>query len=408
MKRFEENLFMALATVYVVYLLVPIFQFVSGLNVSVVSLVTFVGVFILYPKAFFNRISFAGLVYLFVLLLYYFVDKKLPGLGAGKNTEMMRLIIATAFILPNIAIFYVLQDQRSDRLYRYFTWMPLITLVVSFITFTSLILHDNEILRQTSYMSAERVNSYLPHYSLLHAYILVVPSTLLAFKLIDDKSKYFFLFVTIYTFFVIAKSSITTTIVMAIVVFVFMLMYSEQSDQKSLARALGVSFILFFLLQAGVIEGIMNAVVDFYKDTGSASKMRLFRDMLIGNEITSGNSLETRGNLHQVSVDAFFANPLTGSDKVGEHSCLLDRLGGLGLLGFIPYVIFLYSVFKGALNAFRLKSIITGFYVVAACALLLLYEKGTFGQECWLFLLVIAPSILHYLESIRLKDNELS
>ncbi len=409
MTSFKEFLFLALSTFYIVYLIVPIIGYLTGLNISLVSIATFTGLLVLYPKAFFNKVSIAGGIYLFVLLLYYLTGKILPGLGAGDNSEFMRLTIAAAFILPNYALFSVVKFLRNDKLYSYLTWMPLVTLVVSFITFTPLIIGNNEVLRQVTYSTSENYNNpILPHYSLLHAYILIVPALLLAFRFFRDKRRFFFLFVTIYTLFVIVQSSIATTIIMAVMVIVFLLMYSEKSEQKSIARASAVVIIFFLLFQVGIIGSIMDSVASFYEGTASAGKMRLLSDFLSGKELSSGNSFDERGGLHQISIDAFFAHPLIGSDKVGEHSCILDRLGGLGLVGFIPYIYFVYCLIISTARTFTTKAGKTGFFVVTACAIILLYTKGTFGQECWLFLLVLAPSILHYTESQKHTNNGIS
>lgn len=379
---------------------------ISGIDISWVSLITFAGTLVIYPKAFYNKITIVGGIYLAILFIYYLLGKKLPSMGAGENSELTRLIIASAFILPNLAIFNVLQYLQSDKIYRYITWLSLFVIILSYISFTPLIINNNEILRQTTYAKSENfLNPFLPHYSLLHAYILIIPATLMAYKQLNDKRRWVFLFVSIYTLYVIAMSSIATTIVLSVVLVVFMIMYSEQSGNNSLFRALFVSSLLFVLFQLGVVENIMDMVVDFYKGSASGGKMRLFRNILTGQEIAGGNSLESRYRLHAISVYAFFSNPLIGSDVTGGHSCLLDRLGGLGLVGFIPYVYFIYSIFKFALSHFSLVSSRTAFYIVAACAFLMLYEKGIFGQECWLFLLVLAPSILHYLESLLYTKN---
>ena len=400
MAKIRETFFLVLATFYVVFLIIPIFSFFIGLNISVVSIVTFAGMLLLYPKAFLNKTSVLGLIYLSILFLYYLGGKDLPSLGAGENPTLMRIIMATAFVIPNLAIYYILKHLNSERMYRYFCWMPIAVLIISFATFTPLIIGHNEVLRQVTYTGGEfSTDPRLPHYSLLHAYVLIMPALILAVKVIKTKLRYIFLLVAIYDFYVIAQSSVAVTIVLAVISIAFMLIYDEKDNNKSLLRTLGFGALFFLFIEVGIVDAVMNMLVNLYDDTAAAGKMRLFRDMLSGNELAAGNSLDTRRNLHNISINAFFANPLIGSSPVGNHSCILDRLGGLGLIGFVPYVIFLFSVFKNVAKTFVSRNAKMGFYVVSFSVLLLLYQKGLFGQECWLFFIVLAPSILHYIEN---------
>ena len=400
MVTFREIVFLVLATFYTAYLVIPIFMFFIGLNISVVSIVTFTGLLLLYPKAFLNKTSVLGLVYLGILFIYYLDGRELPSLGAGEAPALMRIIMATAFIIPNLAICYILRYLNSEKMYKYFCWMPLVVLILSFATFTPLIIGNKEVLRQVTVVGGEfSTDPHLPHYSLLHAYVLIMPALMLAFKTFKTKVRYLFLLVAIYSLYVIVQSSVTATMVLAVISIGFMLIYDERNYNKSLMKAFLYAVLFFLLIEGGVVEAIVNAIVDLYDGTGAASKMRLLRDILAGNELEVGNSVDMRSNFHAISTNAFFYNPIFGSMPVGGHSCVLDRLGGLGLFGFIPYVVFLYSVFKDVTKVFLTRNARMGFYVVSFCVLMLLYQKGMFGQECWLFFIVIAPSILHYVEN---------
>ena len=85
------------------------------------------------------------------------------------------------------------------------------------------------------------------------------------------------------------------------------------------------------------------------------------------------------------------------------HSNILDRLGGLGLVGFIPYIMLLITIWKQ--NAKRLRHssksrfvLNTGYVTV----FILLYEKGLFSYEGWAFYAVILPVAALYLSTREL------
>lgn len=395
----KEVIFLAIVTLYIAYLIIPIFMYVSRLNISMVCIVTTISIFVLYPKCFFNKVAYAGLVYLIILFLYYLAGKHLPVFGTGNFPELVRLMMATAFILPNLAITFVMNSLNSKVIYGYVAFSSLVLLLLSFISFTPLIIHDASILRLiTTANQNTYIDPRLPHYSLLHSYIMLLPAILLGFKVKKDKWRWFFLFTSLYLVYVILQSSIATTIVLTFMVIIIMLTYNPLMENKSVIRALGLILVALLLIESGVLSLIMENLVSYYEDTASASKMRYFRDLIAGNQIEAGNSMEQRDNLHQMSIDSFIENPLFGGGKEGSHSSLLDRLGAVGLVGFIPYLFFLYIVVITTLHSFiNRKSKIT-FLIVAFCAFTLLYTKGIFGQECWLFFIVLAPVVLHYLE----------
>lgn len=394
----KEIIFLAVVTLYMAYLVIPIFMFVSGLNISTVCIATSVIIFLLYPRFFFNKVAYAGLFYLGILYLYYLAGRNLPSMGAGDNPALTRLIMATAFILPNLAIAFVVNNLNKKYIYRYLTISSLIILLLSFISFTPLILYDVSALRLITIESQSTfVSPLLPHYSLLHAYIMLLPVVLMGFKIKKGLMRWFFLIMSLYILFIIFQSSITTVIVIAVMVVVIMMSYNPYSERKSIVRAIGLIVLLIFLKESGILSFIMDSLVGYYDDSAAGGKMRYFRDLLAG-KTESGSSMEVREDLHKISIDSFFANPILGGGKQGGHSCLLDRFGVLGLVGFIPYVIFLYTVFKTTIRQFTLRWYRIVFIIVTFCAFMLLYQKGLFGQECWLFFIVLAPAILHYLE----------
>ena len=403
----REKIFLAIITLYMAFLIIPIFMYISKLNISMVCIFTSISIFVLYPNSFFNKVSWAGLFYLAVLLLYYFAGKKLPGMGGGNNPDLVRLVMATAFILPNLAISFVMSSINTKRIYRYITISSLIILLLSFLSFTPLIINNNNILRLITVQGQDvYVDPRLPHYSLLHAYIMLLPVVLLGFKIRKDIVRWFFLFLAVYVFYVVVQSAITTSLIIAVIVIIIMLTYNPHSEVKSFFRALGIIMVGFLLVEFEVITSFLDNIVDFYENTAAEGKMRYFKSIIEGTQADTGNGIEAREGLHQISINSFMENPLFGGGKQGGHSCILDRLGAVGLVGFIPYLFFLYQVIVFTLGSFKERLSKITFLIVAFCAFMLLYQKGLFGQECWLFYIVLAPAILRYLEFYKAENND--
>lgn len=130
-------------------------------------------------------------------------------------------------------------------------------------------------------------------------------------------------------------------------------------------------------------------LVDLYDGTVAQSKFLEFQAMLMGQG--ESENLEVREICRKMSFDCFVNNPIIGSPGVGEHSSLLDRLGSMGLLGFIPFVMMLIT------NVFMWTKILPDrgtkiFYLIGIGIIaVFLYFKGLFGGHGYLSLFVILP-----------------
>ena len=117
-----------------------------------------------------------------------------------------------------------------------------------------------------------------------------------------------------------------------------------------------------------------------------------------------GGSFETRENLHQISIDSFYSDPLFGGGKVGGHSQVFDLLGSVGLVGFTPFFLMIWSCFKTYLNMIPRGLARTFMIITFMVPCLFLYHKGIFGATGWLFTFVIAPSLVKAISDIS-KTN---
>ena len=94
------------------------------------------------------------------------------------------------------------------------------------------------------------------------------------------------------------------------------------------------------------------------------------------------------------SWDCFFQNPLFGTENVGGHSNVIDRLGGMGLIGAVPYFMIFVVYFKEIKMFFEPRTARVFAYLTFLIAFIYLYQKGNWSDSNWLFLLVLAPAVL--------------
>jgi len=126
------------------------------------------------------------------------------------------------------------------------------------------------------------------------------------------------------------------------------------------------------------------------------SKIRDTRNTIIYGE--ASGDIEERTDLYKQSSFLGINNIIFGSnDNTGGHSGILDRFATLGIVGFIPYMLFLVGQLKFPVRYLsrRLRS----FYlcgVIAAIAMLFL--KSMSNWEMWFILLCILPCTLRYID----------
>ena len=88
----KKKIFLAVSLLYILYTVVPIIPDVTGIEVWLVNLSAFIFIFILYPKAFANRVIYWFIVYIAVLVLYVLLGKPLA-IGIGTVADSRKLLI---------------------------------------------------------------------------------------------------------------------------------------------------------------------------------------------------------------------------------------------------------------------------------------------------------------------------
>lgn len=404
--KIQEILFLLMSIVYISLSVIPILSEWVGLPLGTINLITFGVLFLLCPIAFLNKTAIWCFIYALVLYVYLTMGKDFPSLSIGDYPSRQIFLIEMAYILPNIAVFSLLFHYNNRNIYKYLTISTLFFIIIAFVYFTPLILLFPNALRSTveNYDGTKVELPGLPRYALCHAYIMVFPALLYAVTIFKKKAKWLMIFIAAYFFFVIYSTYIATCLFIAVGV-IFYVFFVERSKHSSGRTVFFILVLLLFILH---ILGVIEALLDFLVETtdGSAlhGKMVTIHDALYG-KLQGGGSFEDRSNLHQESWDAFFRNMMVGSLPVGGHSSLLDRLGGFGLFGFLPFLFMLISFFKKVSKNHKTKSARQYFIIGFCTALVLLYQKGLFGQECWLFFIVLLPCFMFYFEERAMLNN---
>lgn len=390
----RKVLFLTIALFYIAYIIFPLFSDLTGIPVYVPSLVVFIGLIAMYPFAFQQTMFRWFVVYAVIAIAYVMIGKPLT-IGIGTVEDSKKIIIEFAFILPSLSIYLVLKSLEDTRLKRIIGFCSLTMLVLSFLYIIPLMSISENILRDAESLELEEEITIpgLPGYGLMHAYTLLIPALCYGVRSKHGKYRFLMLLILAVYCFVVTRTSVTTSIVLMAFILVFSLFYSER-NVISTAFTLGLlAFLVYLFYLADGFVLLIDWLSPFFEGTAVEPKIvDLKYSMTVGH--IEGETFTNRQDLHQQSWDCFIQNPLFGTENVGGHSNVIDRLGGMGLIGAIPYFMIFVVYLKEIKVFFESQTAKVFSYLTFFIAFIYLYQKGNWSDSNWLFLLVIAPAVM--------------
>lgn len=403
----RKKIFLVVSLFYILYTVFPIFSDMSGLPVWIVNLTSFAILFALYPRAFTNPVVYSFLAYAVILAFYVMLGKPLT-IGIGTVQDSKKIFIEFAFLLPSISIFSILYYLKDMKLYKYVAIGGLAFVVISFLYLVPMIIADGEILRIAHELSVNQNTKMfgVPNYTLMHAYIIAVPALLYGIKIFNSQKKWILLTVLILFAFIIFHTYVTTSLAITLGVIIFSLLYDVKNMTRSFLLLFLTGFVVYILHTVGVFVQMFDFLIRIFEGSAVQLKMEGFKYIYLYGDIgNSGEHITGRLNLHEMSWIAFSENILIGgTSPVGGHSQIIDRLGGMGLLAFIPFIMIIVSQVRMTLQLMKNIEQKIYYFLGIASAFILLYQKGLFDQEGWLFLFVLMPGLIISFRTIRRNE----
>ena len=396
MQEKKKTAFLIIALFFIVESIFPLFNDLVKMPVWLPSLGTVLLLVILFPKAFVNKTIVWFGIYGLVLFSYLALGRPLT-IGIGTVADSKKIIIEFAFILPALSIFSVLSYLNDMMLTRRLIKFSVIILYISFVVAVPLMLRYNS-LREALYMEGLEMITVpgLPSYSLMHAYTLFLPAMCFAAKKFSGKRKTLFIAALIVLCFVVYDTFVAASLFIMIGVLAYTILFTKNRTNTFRFVFAFVVILFITLLLSGAFIPILDFFIPFFKGTPVIGKLQDIRDSMSSGSIVGGN-LVLRMELHSISWQSFFENPLFGNSEVGRHSSLVDRLGGMGLVAFVPFVMIFISGVIRLLKMYRERISKDFFWLGVISAFLFLYFKGNWGADSWLMLFVLMPfAILVY------------
>ncbi|MCR4614119.1 MAG: hypothetical protein K5778_08960 [Bacteroidaceae bacterium] len=391
----KEKRFIWIALFYIAYMMFPYVTVL--LPVAFVSIAVSVFLVLLYPKAFTQNYFKWFLVYIVVLFVYCLFEHPFHINGIGRSMNLYRkLLIETAWILPNIMLCSIIMKLNNPKVFQKLAMGTIIILVASLLLVFPIVWTNAGILRENIRQTEGGEDGIwgLPSYTVMSCYSYFIPVIGYGVKHSQKRLRWLFFFFFLLFIYYIYKSEITTSLLATIFVVFFMLVYQKGGRDKNVLAFIGSVILLWLLYEFGVILTFVDYLVRAYEGTVAQVKLIEFRGTLMGEG--ESDNVQIREMLRERSLDCFALNPLIGGSlDVGGHSSLIDRLGSMGLLGFIPFVLMLVYNVKTWFRLMPDKG--TKFFYLSGILIIFvfLYEKGLFSGQGMLFLFFILPVCIY-------------
>ena len=154
----------------------------------------------------------------------------------------------------------------------------------------------------------------------------------------------------------------------------------------------------------GFFISLIDWAMPYFERTPVEKKLLDFKQSMMEGRLTGG-TITSRQNLHSISWNSFFQNPIFGTSIVGGHSSILDRLGGMGMVTGIPFLMIFISFFQQMRKLFNTNLAKAYFKIGLVAGFVYLYMKGLWGCESWLMYVVLMPMGLFSIET-KMQLNE--
>lgn len=150
-------------------------------------------------------------------------------------------------------------------------------------------------------------------------------------------------------FLTIVKTEYTTALVFLILGMMTILMPKNYTPKQMIVYTIAGG--IFAFLFTSILLSILGHFADNTESAIIAERLEGILDILSGN-LTSGDT-NIRQEVMRISWQSFVKNPLTGSDKTGGHSYILDTMAHFGIFGVLFVIIVFSSLFKLCIQPYK-------------------------------------------------------
>jgi len=345
----------------------------------------------------------------FLLILLYLVVVILNFLFGDSHFSNYSIVINEFFnlFLFSSTIYYVfMSDDRKCIYFSYYGTLVMLGIAAIGSLYVNSIV-PSIVRLQVEYAEAgtfdDVLDSYfrlgLSNYLLPHGLPIIIPPLILLIRRSRHNKKVFFSSLLLLLFsLILVYLGGTTTVLLLTFFALFSVFLNKKTSKNSNLVYMGL-ILLPFIINPGLLSDVLGI---FGVNETTLTYFQHLDDLSDYATSGSGSNTAKRMELYSYSLHEFLISPFWGTNEpMTNHSVLLDRLGALGLIGFLPLIACLLCFYK-FIHHYLDSAQRVHFFLSFVIALLILLTKGIGAKEVWFMFLFFAPCLL-YLSCNRIQ-----
>lgn len=335
--------------------------------------------------------------YLFIILLnYYTGDEYFNSLPVACSE------FAILFFSSALGYFCLLPKYRNSS--KIIMWFFSVIIIIISLATILLDLTSPGIVRQATSAFYEMKDTTIldwgyrlgmTNYFLPHALPVIIPALVHGIKnnSLNIKSRIFLSIFLLAVLMLVYVSGVATAIIISFFILIISFFSSANKIKKNITVFVIVGIILLsFLLNQDWLVSMFDYLINLTEEGYLHDRLVDILESMIYKD--ASGDLEARFDLYSVSSTEFAESILFGSNNnLGGHSAIIDRLATLGLVGIIPYVLFICFQIKTTYKRIPKGSKL--FYIEGILAgIVMLLTKNMSNWEMWALIFVLLPTII--------------
>lgn len=197
----------------------------------------------------------------------------------------------------------------------------------------------------------------------------------------------------------IYMSTATTALLLSTILLIVSFVWNTNNKALNICTLiLCLCILIIFISNRDILENILNGI-NLGSESTYSSKLNDFREYATYGE--AGDQMQGRLDLYEQSFNVFIKYPILGNDniEIGGHSIFIDRLAMLGLVGFIPLIIYIYFYMRYVLRkiSFNIRPYC---FLGFSYFIIMAFLKNIFSTEYLIISLFIMPLVCIHIDSI--------
>ena len=375
-----------------------------------IPIILFATVFtLLYPEVLFKRETFFLFLYFGVLCLYFALEHAIVTprwLFSEIFIPLTCLLIINGFLING--------DHNGLKIVAI---VSLTIIIINSVGTIKIVSSESDAVRNMVIYSVKGDIKTYQHYlksgmasfGQVHALPFLLPILIgLAKHNSVTKMKLILLLISFFSYYFIIKTAFTTPILLATVGMLLALFVTTNMRLNLFLLGLFIS-LYFIFANTGVLFHFLGGKKYLFTDT-----FVLERINDVSNSIMSGQTtghVKVRGDLYLTSLSTFLKHPLLGgfeTNSAGGHAFILDRFAYFGLVGTVPFTVYLYYILKRVYKFIDIP-LQPYFFISIMLFITLGLSKNITGIENYLYLFVVIPGLLLFsrqpLKSAYIADH---